>query len=65
LALRELALMGVDGPGGVRRTPRKPLLLKLTAATGLEADAMTDRITRPNGMELSNDSLVLKPTPSP
>lgn len=59
--LRHLALMGVDGPGGTRRTPWKSLLTKLVADTGLTEEAITERLDRQPGFEVLNDQLVLKP----
>ncbi len=60
--LRHLALMGVDGPGGTRRTPFTSLLMKLVADTGLTAEAITERLDRQPGFEVVNDQLVLKPS---
>lgn len=62
LALRELALRGVDGPGGTRRTPWRALLTKLVNETGLAEDVIFERIERQSGVELVNDQLVLKPS---
>jgi CRP-like cAMP-binding protein/tRNA A-37 threonylcarbamoyl transferase component Bud32 len=59
LALRDLALWGVNGPQGTRRTPWPPLLQKLTHETGLSAEDITQRITRQPGFEIAGDQLVL------
>jgi hypothetical protein len=61
LTLRHLALQGVDGPGGSRRTPWNSLLTKLMNDTGLTAEAITERLDRQPGFEVVNDQLVLKP----
>jgi serine/threonine-protein kinase len=59
-ALRHLALLGVDAPGGVRRTPWAALLKKLATTSGLPEDTITDRIRRQPGMDLEGDQLVLR-----
>lgn len=60
LTLRHLALLGVDGPGGTRRTPWSALLARLVSDTGLTAEAITERLDRQPGFEILNDQLVLK-----
>ena len=59
--LRHLALSGTNGPDGTRRTPWKALLAKLVNDTGLTAEAITERIDRQPGFEITNDQLILKP----
>lgn len=59
-SLRHLALLGVDAPGGVRRTPWAPLLKKLATQSGLPEDTITDRLRRQPGMDLEGDQLVLR-----
>lgn len=61
LTLRELALMGVNGPGGTRWTPWRALMIKLVADTGLPAEAITERLNRMPGFEFEDEKLVLKP----
>lgn len=59
--LRHLALLGTNGPDGTRRTPWKALLAKLVNDTGLTAEAITERLDRQPGFELTTDLLILKP----
>jgi serine/threonine-protein kinase len=60
LALRHLALLGTDGPGGTRRTPWKALLAKLSSESGLEADVVSERVLRQKGLEVDGEHLVLR-----
>jgi serine/threonine-protein kinase len=59
--LRHLALQGVDGPGGVRRTPWRALLVKLSNETGLTQEEISDRVLREPGFTVENEQLVLRP----
>jgi eukaryotic-like serine/threonine-protein kinase len=63
LALRHLALLGTDGPGGTRRTPWKALLAKLVSESGLEADVVSDRVLRQKGIEVDGEHLTLRAVP--
>jgi serine/threonine-protein kinase len=63
LAYRELALSGRPGNEGDRWVPWKPLLSRLTEATGLPAETLLDRLSRQKGMKLepAANRLVLLP----
>lgn len=60
IALRELALRGTTAADGSRRIAWPPLLAKLMAETGLEQEAIFERIERQKGVELRGDQLVLR-----
>jgi serine/threonine-protein kinase len=61
LTLRHLALLGSDGPGGVRRTPWKALLAKLVADTGIAEEDISRRVLKEKGFDVENDQLILRP----
>lgn len=61
LALRHLALVGVDGPGGTRRTPWRALQGKLVSETALPLDEISRRVTRAPGFSVEGEYLVLSP----
>ncbi len=65
LALRHLALQGVNGPGGTRRTPWKALLTRLVNESHLTETAISERLLRQPGLDVENDALVLSPPRSP
>ena len=58
-ALRELALEGVDEPGGSRRVPWTPLLARLVAASGMDGAAVRARIEESAGLTIRDGDLVL------
>lgn len=61
LTLRHLALLGVNGPDGTRRTPWKALLTKLVNETGLPEEDISERVLRQPGIDVENDQLILRP----